>query len=179
MDEMKWYVIRCSSGYEKKAKKYIEDKLSRQELFNKDVSQILIPTKKEVYVKGGKKVTREVSFYPGYILIETNLSPEVIHIIKSGPGVLNILGSKDKPEPLKEEEVRRFLGKLDELKEKINSNTMNYNIGESVIITEGPFNGFNAIIEEINSDKKKLKVGIKIFGRRTPLEIEYNQVVRP
>lgn len=177
-NEMKWYVIRCYSGKEKKAKKHIDSEFLKQNLYEKDVKRIIIPIRKEVYVKNGKKINREVNYYPGYVLIETNMSSEVQHIINNAQGVMNILGTKDKPEPLKEEEVKRILGKIDNFEDEGTTTKSNLIIGENVIITDGPFSNFNAVVEEINDDKKKLKVAIKIFGRRTPVDIDFSQATR-
>lgn len=178
VDEMKWYVIRCYSGNEKKAKKGIDHELLKQNLYETHVARMIIPTRKEVYVKNGKKISRDVNFYPGYVLIETNMSVEVQHIIKGAQGVMSILGSKDKPEPMSKEEVKRILGKIDDLKEDGEKSKSYFVMGESVVITDGPFSNFNATVEEINDDKKKLKVAIKIFGRKTLVDIDFTQVTR-
>jgi len=180
--DKKWYVIRCSSGQEKKSKKHIETEFNRQNL-NDFVNRMIIPTRKEVYVKNGKKVNREVNYYPGYILIEADLTPEVQHVIKETSGVISILGSKEKggkdhPEPIRPEEVRKILCKVDATVEEGDSIKMDFVVGENVVIAEGPFSNFNATIEEINDEKKKLKVSIKIFGRKTPMDIDFSQVVK-
>jgi transcriptional antiterminator NusG len=172
-----WYVIRCSSGQEKKAYKHIDAEFKKQNLYE-SVKRMIIPTRKEVYVKNGKKVNREVNYFPGYILIETEMGPEIQHIIKETTGVISILGSKDKPEPIRPEEVRRILGKIDDLNDEEASAKLDFVVGENIVISEGPFANFNAVIEEINAEKKKLKVGIKIFGRRTPMDIDFSQVIK-
>lgn len=182
MEEMKWYVIRCASGQEKKAKKYIEGEINSQNL-NEFVSRLIIPTRKELYIKNGKKVSRDVNYYPGYVLIEGCLNEQIQHIIGNTNGVINILGSKDKkgknnPEYLREEDINKILGKIDESKEVETQYKIDFIIGENVIISEGPFINFNGSIEEINTDKKKLKVSIKIFGRRTPVELDFSQVIK-
>lgn len=179
--ENKWYVIRCSSGQEKKAYKHIEKELEKQKL-NEFVNRMVIPTRKEVYVKNGKKISRDVNYFPGYVLIETHLNPEVQHVIKETPGVINILGGKDKhgkdiPEPIRPDEVRKILGKIDNLADGIDTKT-DFVIGENVVISEGPFTNFNGTIEEINLDKKKLKISIKIFGRKTPVDLDFTQVIK-
>lgn len=181
-DNMKWYVIRCASGQEKKAKKHIENKIGKYNLLN-HVSRLVIPTRKEVYIKSGKKINREVNFYPGYILIEGELVKDILHIINETPGVINILGTKDKkgklkPSPLREDEVNKFLGKIDGLIEDSNDVKHEFIIGESVLISDGPFVNFNGIIEEINNEKRKLKVSIKIFGRKTPVELDFSQIIK-
>lgn len=180
--ESKWYVIRCSSGQEKKAYKHIEKEFEKQNL-NDFVNRMVIPTRKEVYVKNGKKISRDVNYYPGYILIETDLRPEIQHVIKETSGVISILGSKgkngeDKYDPLRPDEVKKILGKIDALSESGETAVMDFVIGENVVISDGPFANFNATIEEINEEKRKLKVSIKIFGRKTPVELDYIQVIK-
>jgi transcription termination/antitermination protein NusG len=182
MEEMKWYVIRCSSGKEKKAKKHIESEIEKQNL-KEFVNRLIIPTRKEIYVKSGKKVSRDVNYYPGYLLVEANLNDVIQHIIKETSGVLNILGGKDKsgkdkPEPLRNDEIKKILGKIDDSFEDGEKTKFNFIIGENVIIAEGPFTNFNGTVEEINEDKKRVKVAIKIFGRKTPVELEFSQIIK-
>jgi len=177
MEEMKWYVIRCASGKEKKAKKHIESELNIQNL-NEFVARMVIPTRKEVYVKNGKKINREVNYYPGYILIESHLKGEIQHLIKETSGVISILGTKDNPDSLRPEEVRKILGRIDQLAESGDISTIDFIVGENIVISEGPFCNFNATVEEINEEKKKLKVSIKIFGRKTPVELDFSQVLK-
>jgi transcriptional antiterminator NusG len=182
MEEKKWYVIRCASGKEKKAKKHIENEINKQSL-QEYVSRLIIPTKKEVYVKSGKKISRDVNYYPGYILIESNLKGEIQHLIKETPGVLSILGGKnrdgkDRPEPLRQDDIKKILSKMDDLLDAEIGTKFNFIIGESVVIADGPFANFNGTIEEINEDKKRVKIAIKIFGRKTPVELEFSQIVK-
>lgn len=178
MSELKWYVIRTTSGWEKKVKRYFEMEIEKFGLKER-VSQIVIPTHKEFYVKGGKKISREVNYFPGYVLMETDMCGEFTGILKNTPGALHFLGSKGgPPEPLRESEVIRILGKIDELKEKPEILKNSFIIGENVIICDGPFANFNATVEEINEDKKRLKVAVKIFGRKTPVEIDFAQVTK-
>lgn len=182
MEEKKWYVIRCSSGQEKKAKKHMESEFANQNL-NEFVSRLIIPTRKEVYIKGGKKVSRDVNYYPGYILIEADLTGEIQHVIKETSGVISILGTKDKngkdiPEPIRPDEIKKILGKIDDSLDAESSSKFDFIIGESVIIADGPFLNFNGTVEDINFDKKRVKVAIKIFGRKTPVELEFGQVVK-
>lgn len=173
--EYKWYVIRVISGKEKKIKDHIELELEREGLRDY-VKQLLIPMEKVVQLRKGKKVTKERNFYPGYVLMEAALFGEVEHLIKSVNGVVGFLGSKDKIIPLRENEVNRILGKVDALNELGENIEVPYMVGESVKVIDGPFNGFSGVIEEINEEKKKLKVIVKIFGRRTPVELNYMQV---
>lgn len=178
----KWYVVRAAGGKEKKAKEYIENEINRLGLGDY-VSQVLIPTEKIYQVKNGKKVSTDRIFYPGYILIEAALTGEIQHIIRNLPHVSGFLsekqGGKDKePTPLRQSEVNRILGRVDELIEKEEENIKPYVVGEAVKVVDGPFNGFDGTIEEILEDKKKLKVMVKIFGRKTILELNFVQVVK-
>ena len=171
----KWYVVRAQSGNEKKVKQYIENEINRLNL--KDfVSQVLIPTEKVYQIRKGKKVSKDRNFFPGYVLIEATLVGEIVHTIKNIPGVINFLGSKGEPVPLRQAEVNRILGKVDELSEKEEELNTPFIIGETVTVIDGPFNSFSGVIEEINEEKKKLKVMVKIFGRKTPLELSFMQV---
>ena len=173
----KWYVVRAISGNEKKVKIYLESEINRLNLGDY-IAQVLIPTEKVYLVRNGKKVSKERSYLPGYVLIEAVLTGEIPHIIRNIPGVLGFLGSKDQPVPLRQAEVNRILGKVDELSEQGAEFSIPYIVGETVTVIDGPFNSFSGIIEEINEEKKKLKVMVKIFGRKTPLELSFTQVAK-
>ena len=161
---------------EKKIKQSIESEIKRLKL-GKFVSQILIPTEKVFQIRSGKKVSKERNFFPGYILVEAVLSGEIPHIIRNVPGVLGFLGTKTgEPTPLRISEVNRILGKVDELAETTEKISVPFYVGDTVKIIDGPFNTFTGSIEEVNEEKKKLKVTVKIFGRKTPLELSYMQV---
>lgn len=172
----KWYVVKALSGKEKKVKEYIDQEISKYKL-SEQVSQVLIPTEKVYQVRKGKPIHKERNFFPGYILIQMVLDGEIEHIIKNIPGVIGFLGTKDgKATPLRSDEVSRILGKVDELAESDEEVNINYYVGESVKVIDGPFNGFSGIVEEVYEDKKKMKVMVKIFGRKTPLELRFVQV---
>jgi len=171
----KWYVIRAVSGNEKKVKQYIESEINRLGLTDY-VSQVLIPTEKVYQIRKGKKISKERNYFPGYVLIEAQLTGEIPHIIKNVPGVLGFLGSQGEPVPLRQVEVNRILGKVDELNELGEEMSVPFMIGETVTVVDGPFNSFSGVIEEINEEKKKLKVMVKIFGRKTPVELSFMQV---
>jgi len=171
----KWYVVRAISGNEKKVKVYLESEISRLHLEDY-ISRILIPIEKIYQVRNGKKISKERNLYPGYVLIEANLVSEIPHIVKSIPGVIGFLGTKGEPSPMRISEVNRILGKVDELAEKGEEVNVPFIVGETVKVIDGPFNSFSGIIEEINEEKKKLKVMVKIFGRKTPLELGFMQV---
>ncbi|MCB9190720.1 MAG: transcription termination/antitermination factor NusG [Flavobacteriales bacterium] len=173
----KWYVVRAISGQESKVKDYIEAEISHAKLSD-HVAQVLIPKEKVFQIRNGKKVSKERSFFPGYILIEADLVGEVPHVIKNITGVIGFLGETKggNPVPLRQSEVNRILGKVDELAESDEEMNIPFIVGEAVKVIDGPFNSFSGIIEEINEEKKKLKVMVKIFGRKTPLELSYMQV---
>lgn len=175
-DEKRWFVVRAISGKEKKIKQSIEAEIKRMKL-GKFVSQVLIPTEKVFQIRAGKKVSKERNFFPGYILVEALLSGEVPHTIRNVPGVLGFLGSKNgEATPLRLSEVNRILGKVDELAETTEKINIPFYVGDTVKIIDGPFNTFTGTIEEVIEEKKKLKVTVKIFGRKTPLELSYMQV---
>ncbi len=171
----KWYVVRAISGGEKKVKLYLENEINRLGLQDY-ILQVLIPTEKVYQIRKGKKISTERNYFPGYVIIEAALEGEIPHIIKNIPGVLGFLGSGENPTPLRPEEVNRILGKVDELSEKDEELNVPFIVGETVKVTDGPFNSFTGVIEEINEEKKKLKVMVKIFGRKTPLELSFMQV---
>lgn len=172
----KWYVVRAISGNEKKVKQYLESEINRLGL-KEFISQVIIPTEKVYQIRKGKKISKEKNYFPGYILIEAILTGEVPHIIKNIPGVLGFLGTKGgEPSPLRPTEVKRILGKVDELAEMEEGMNIPFIVGETVTVIDGPFNSFSGVIEEINEEKKKLKVMVKIFGRKTPLELSFMQV---
>lgn len=173
----RWYVVRAVSGQEKKVKEYIEYEISANGLSDY-VTQILIPTEKVYQIRNGKKVSKERNFFPGYVLIEAALIGEVPHVIKGVTNVIGFLGGEKggDPMPLRQNEVNRILGKVDELAESEEELNIPFIVGENVKVIDGPFNSFTGVIEEINEEKKKLKVMVKIFGRKTPLELSYMQV---
>ncbi|MBC8302878.1 MAG: transcription termination/antitermination protein NusG [Flavobacteriaceae bacterium] len=176
--ENKWYVVRAVSGQENKIKAYIENEISRLGM-DSFVEEILVPQEKVVQIRKGKKVTKDKTYFPGYIMIKANLSGEIPHIIKSITNVIGFLGETKggEPIPMRQAEVNRMLGKVDELSLQDESDIIIPFIhGENVKVIDGPFNGFDATIEKINEEKRKLEVMVRIFGRKTPLELSYMQV---
>ncbi|MFO7852104.1 MAG: transcription termination/antitermination protein NusG [Bacteroidota bacterium] len=172
----KWYVLRAIGGKEKKVKEYIESEINRLELQDY-ISQVLIPQEKVYQIRGGKKISKERNFFPGYVLVEAALVGEIPHILKNIPNVIGFLGSKEgEPVPLRKSEINRILGKVDELAASGEEINVPFYVGESVKVVDGPFNSFTGVIEEVNDEKKKLKVMVKIFGRKTPLELSFMQV---
>jgi len=173
----RWYVVRAISGKENTVKEYLEMEINRQKL-NDFFGQILIPTEKVFQIRNGKKISKEKTFLPGYVLVEAALVGEVPHVIKGIPNVIGFLGAEKygDPLPMRKSEVNRILGKVDEMSENEEEMKIPFVLGESVKVVDGPFNNFNGTIEEINEEKKKLKVMVKIFGRKNLVELSYMQV---
>ena len=171
----KWYVLRAISGKETKVKEYIETDVKLRGLTDK-VSQVLIPTQKEVQVRNGKRVVKEKAYLPGYVLVEAELVGDIAYLLRNTPNVLGFLGDMDEPTPIRQAEINRILGTVDELQESADENVLEFTLGEVVKVNTGPFSGFNGVIEEINTEKKRLKVMVKIFGRSTPVDLGYMQV---
>ncbi len=173
----KWYVVRSLGGRENKIKDQIEKVISYQGL-ESHVEQILVPTEKVIQVRQGKKISKERVFFPGYIMIQADLVGEVPHVIKGVNGVIGFLGETKggDPVPLRQSEVNRMLGKVDELAVQEDQVAIPFTVGETIKVVDGPFNGFNGTIERVNEEKRKLEVMVKIFGRKTPLELSYMQV---
>jgi len=174
---MKWYVVRAIGGQENKVKAYIETEIARVGLSDY-VSQVLVPKEKVIQIRDGKKYNKEKVYFPGYIMIEANLAGEVPHVIKSITGIIGFLGETKggEPVPMRKAEVNRMLGKVDELSVQDENVAIPFSIGETVKVVDGPFNGFDGVIEKVNEEKRKLEVMVKIFGRKTPLELSYMQV---
>lgn len=172
----KWYVMRAISGKENKVKEYIEAEIKNSDL-GQYVAQILIPTEKVYQIRNGKKITKERSCMPGYVLIEANLIGEIPHRLRNTPNVIGFLEEKNhNPIPVRQSEVNKILGTVDDLQETGEEMLTPYFVGESVKVIFGPFSGFSGLIEEVNTEKKKLKVMVMIFGRKTPLELAFTQV---
>jgi transcriptional antiterminator NusG len=171
----KFYVLRAISGKENKVREYLESLIKNTDLGN-HVIQVLIPTEKTYTMRNGKKVLKERAYLPGYVLVEANLVGEVPHRLRQIPNVIGFLGGMNKPIPLRPGEVNRILGTVDELQEQPEELDVQYYVGETVKVTYGAFNGLSGTIEEVNVERKKLKVIVKIFGRKMPLELTYVQV---
>lgn len=181
MSELKWYVIRVVSGQEKKVKTYLESEIDREKL-TEFVPQILIPSEKVYEMRNGKKRVRERNFFPGYVMVHADLTNgEANHVVTNTPGVIGFLGNNSAsasktPVPLRQAEVNRILGKVDEMDEFEEKLDTPFIVGESVKVMDGPFSGFTGSVEEVFEEKKKLNVMVKIFGRNTPVELNYMQV---
>ncbi len=173
--EMAWYVLRAVSGKENKVKEYIDAEIKNGRLGG-HVSQVLIPTEKVKQVRGNKQVVKEHLYLPGYVLVEARLVGETIHELRSTPNVLGFLGGMDNPTPLRESEINRILGKVDELEDAPQEIDIPYVVGESVKVVDGPFSGFSGIIEKLDNEKKKVTVIVKVFGRNTGLDLGFMQI---
>ncbi len=173
---MKWYVLRAVSGKEAKVKEYLDAAIKRDETLSSHVGQVLLPTEKYAMLRNGKRVVKEKLFLPGYVLVEANLQGEVAHTLRFMPNVLGFLGGLDNPTPLRQADVNRILGTAEETAIENVELNVPYSVDETVKVTDGPFSGFSGVIEEVNAEKRKLKVMVKIFGRKTPLELAFTQV---
>jgi transcriptional antiterminator NusG len=175
--DKKWYVVRAVSGQENKVKDYIEREVTHHGLQDY-IGEVLVPTEKVIQIRNGKKISKERVYFPGYIMVLANLGGEIPHLIKTINGVIGFLGETKggDPVPLRRAEVNRMLGKVDELSVQADNVAIPFTINETIKVIDGPFNGFNGTVEKINEEKRKLEVMVKIFGRKTPLELSYMQV---
>jgi len=171
---MRWYVLHVYSGFEGKVAEAIKDKARKKGLAEK-VEDILVPMEEVVEVKRGQKVNSERKVFPGYVLAKIDMNDDVWHMIKDTPKVTGFLGAANKPAPISEKEAARLMKQLQEGVEKPRS-TITFEIGEEVKVAEGPFASFNGVVEEVDEDKAKVKVSVSIFGRATPVELEFSQV---
>lgn len=172
----KWYVLRTFSGREKKVKQYLEQEIERLGLEEK-IEEILIPTEQVFEMRGGQKRSREKRFFPGYILIHGHLDSSILHVIDNTPNVIGFLESGGEgPSPLRPDEVQRILGRIDEAREAGEKPEIPYKVGDAVKVVDGPFSDFSGVVEEVFPEKAKVKVMVSIFGRKTPLELDYLQV---
>jgi transcriptional antiterminator NusG len=171
---MKWYVAHTYSGHENKAKKYLESAAEAGGLKDK-FGQVLVPTEEIVEMRQGKRHTSVKKFLPSYILVEMELTKETQHLVTSTPGITNFVGASGKPVPLRESEVKRVMAQVDRSKNR-DALDIPYKIGEAVKVVDGPFSDFAGTVSEVNAEKRKLKVMVSIFGRPTPVELDYLQV---
>ena len=174
---MKWYVLRAVSGKEMKVKEYIEAAMKHDTLLSTHVSQVVIPMEKYAVLRSGKRVVKEKVSLPGYVLVEAQLVGDVAHTLRFMPNVLGFLGGLDSPTPVRQSDINRMLGTGTEAPAEADIE-IPYLVNDTVKVVDGPFSGFSGVIEEINADKHKLKVMVKIFGRKTPLELSFMQVTK-
>ncbi len=172
---MKWYIIHTYSGFERKVKESIEARVRADERLAPKIGKVLIPTESVTEVRGGKKYTSERMFYPGYVLVEMDMDDNVWHVVKSTPRVTGFVGTGQQPTPLSEEEVKQIVYRVADSREKPKLK-VKFEKNESVRISEGPFASFTGVVDEVNEDRETLKVMVTIFGRSTPVELEFGQV---
>ena len=172
--EKKWYVVRTYSGHENKVKAYLENEILVLGL-NEKIYSVLVPSEKVFEVKDGKKKSRTKTFFPGYILIEAELDEKIKHLILNTPSVMNFVGPKNSPVPLRPDEVQRLIGKIEE-RQDVEVLEVPFRVGDLVKVIDGPFNNFSGFVQGVNEEKMKLKVMVSIFGRKTPIELDFAQV---
>lgn len=172
--EKKWYVVHIMTGHENKVKAYIENEIARLGLEDK-ITNILVPSEEITEMKDGKKKLKNKIFFPGYLLVEMVLDKDSTHLISNTPGITHFVGSKNKPQPLRPDEIKRILGRVDEAKNR-DLVEIPFKVGEPIKVIDGPFTDFTGVVKEVNEEKNKLKVMVSIFGRSTPVELDFLQV---
>ncbi len=171
---MNWYIVQAYSGFENKVVETIKEELKRKKLESK-LEEVIVPTHQVTEVKKGKRTKKEKKYFPGYVLVKIDLDKEIYHLIKNLSKVSGFLGSSDKPTPISDKEIQRILGQVSE--SAINQKSgISFEIGEKIKVCDGPFASFTGLIEEIDEEKSRLKVSVSIFGRPTPVDLEFNQV---
>ncbi|MFQ5602836.1 MAG: transcription termination/antitermination protein NusG [bacterium] len=173
-DEKKWFAIHVLSGHENKVKTYLENEIQRVGLSEK-ITQILIPAEEVTEMRDGKRKVKNKVFFPGYMLVELILDKETQYLILNTPGVTNFVGPKNRPQPLRQDEIDRILGRVEE---SVSKEVLDvpFRVGDPIKVIDGPFTDFSGFVEDINKEKKKVKVMVSIFGRSTPLELDFLQV---
>lgn len=171
---MRWYVVHVYSGFEKKVAQAIREKAAQKGLEEK-FGDILVPTEEVVEVRRGTKINSERKFFPGYVLVKMELEDETWHLVKNAPKVTGFLGGGGKPQAISETEALRIMNQVQEGVERPKP-SITFEVGEQVRVTDGPFTSFTGLIEEVDEDKSRVKVAVSIFGRATPVELEYTQV---
>jgi transcriptional antiterminator NusG len=171
---MNWYIVQAYSGFEKKVVETIKDTLAKSKL-ESHIGEMLVPTQEVTEVKKGKRTKKQKKYFPGYVLVRLDMTKQIFHLIKSLPKVSGFLGTEDKPAPITDAEIERILGQVSESANNPKSG-ISFEIGEKVKVCDGPFASFNGLVEEIDEEKSRLKVSVSIFGRATPVDLEYTQV---
>ena len=172
--QKRWYVVRTFSGHENKVKSQIENESKIQKLDDR-IFSVMVPSEKIFEVKDGKKKSKTKTFFPGYILVEAVLDKETKHLILNTPSVMSFVGTRGEPVPLQPDEVRRLIGRM-EARKDTETIAIPFHVGEPVKVIDGPFNNFSGVVKDVNEEKMKLKVEVSIFGRKTPVELDFSQV---
>ena len=172
---MKWYVVHVYSGFEKKISEQIRSQTAQKGLADR-IGDILVPTEQVTEVRRGQKVESERKFFPGYVLVKMEMTDDTWHLVRDTPKVTGFLGARNKPQPIPEAEAMRMVQHLTESAEKPRRPAVVFEIGEQVRVSDGPFTSFNGTIEEVDEEKSRVKVSVSIFGRSTPVELEYGQI---
>ncbi len=170
----RWYAVRTYSGHENKVKAHLENEVKLVG-WEERIASVMVPSEKIIEVKEGKKKSRTKTFFPGYILVEATLDKETKHMILNTPSVISFVGPRGEPVPLQFDEVRRLIGRMEERKD-VEVMEVPFHVGEPVKVIDGPFNNFTGFVQDVNEEKMKLKVMVSIFGRKTPVELDFNQV---
>ncbi len=172
--ELKWYTLHVYSGQEKKVIAYLENEIVQNSLEDR-IPSVLVPRENVIEMKDGKKVVKDKKFFPGYVLIEMIIDKETKHLVLNTPGVINFLGTQNKPHEVHPTEIKRILGRTEEHRE-VDKMAVPFKVGDPVTVIDGPFNDFSGFVEEVNPEKNKVKVMVSIFGRPTPVELDFLQV---
>ena len=171
----RWYVIHTYSGHENKVKLHLEKLIVAEKLEDK-ITQVLVPTEEVVEMKQGKKTSSVRKLFPSYVLVEMEMDKDAWHLVSNAPGVTHFVGSGSKPQPLRESELNRILNRVEESTESKEQVDVPYRTGDQIKVTDGPFTDFTGVVEEVHPDRGKLKVMVSIFGRATPVELDFLQV---
>lgn len=172
----RWYVIHVYSGFEKKVAQSIEEQ-AKQSGMDEEIKQVLVPIEEVVEMRRGAKVQAERKFFPGYVLVHMELTDETWHLVKNTPKVTDFLGGKGRPTPISDHEAERIIHQVQEGIDRPKP-SVTFEVGEQVRVCDGPFNSFNGLVEEVDEERARLKVAVSIFGRATPVELEYAQVAK-
>lgn len=170
----RWYIVHAYSNFEKKVAESIEEK-AKQKGLEHLFESIMVPTEKVVEVRRGRKVDAERKFFPGYVLVKMEMTDEAFHLIKDTPKVTGFLGADNKPKPISDKEAERILNQVQEGVDRPKPSVM-FDVGENIRVSDGPFASFNGIVQEVDEERARLKVEVSIFGRATPVDLEYGQV---